>query len=126
MVRILLLVGAGGFLGSVLRFLAQTGVEKITHHSFPWGTMLVNISGSFILGVLFALSEKQDLLSTEWRLFLAVGFCGGFTTFSAFSLDNMRLLKASSMPEFFLYSIGSVVAGVVALYIGIILARQFL
>jgi CrcB protein len=126
MVRILFLVGAGGFLGSILRFIAQAGVEKYTHLSFQWGTMFVNVSGSLILGILYALSEKQNILSTDWRLFLAVGFCGGFTTFSAFSLDSFRLLKASAMPELLVYSLGSIFAGIVSLYAGIIVARQLI
>jgi CrcB protein len=121
--RTILIVGTGGFLGSVSRYLGQIAVEKMMHSSFPWGTFAVNILGSFIIGIVYALAEKGSLLSAEWRLFLAVGFCGGFTTFSSFAYNNMNLLKEHAIGLFLWNTLGSVVLGILMVYAGIVAIR---
>lgn len=123
MMRNLLIVGAGGFIGSSLRYLSQILFEKIAGTSFPYGTLFVNIAGSFFIGILFALSEKGNYLTVEWRLFLAVGICGGFTTFSTFALDNVNLLNDQSTPFFLMNVFGSIALAIVAVYLGIISTR---
>ncbi len=123
MLRTILIVGTGGFIGSALRYLVQVGMEKSLGSSFPWGTFIANIVGSFIIGIVFALAEKGNLLSAEWRIFLAVGFCGGFTTFSSFAYNNLNLLKDNSIHYLFLNIGGSLVLGILAVYLGIILVR---
>lgn len=123
MLRNLLIVGTGGLIGTVMRYLVQVHIEKLMGSSFPLGTFLINILGSFIIGVVYGLAEKGNLIGPEWRLFLAVGLCGGFTTFSTFSADTLNLLKDNSIIQILSYTGGSVLFGLLAVYFGIILAR---
>ena len=87
--------------GSVARYLTQVYVEKIFHTTFPLGTFIANMLGCFIIGLAFAFAEKGDLMSPEWRIFLTVGFCGGFTTFSSFAYNNFSFLKDQTLLPFF-------------------------
>lgn len=123
MLRTILIVGAGGFIGSVMRYLVQFFVEKQLTTTFPWGTFIANIAGSFIIGVVFALAQKGNLLSAEWRLFLAVGICGGFTTFSSFAYNNLTMLKEQAYGQFIFNVGGSLILGLLAVYLGMILVR---
>ena len=123
MIRTILIVGSGGFIGSVMRYLSQVLVEKLFHSTFPWGTFFVNILGSLIIGMVYELAEKGNYLNAEWRLFLAVGVCGGFTTFSAFTYNNLMLIKDQSTALLLFNVFGSIVLGVLAVYLGIIFIR---
>jgi CrcB protein len=123
MIYKLFIIGFGGFLGSISRFLLSKVIQEQANSSFPWGTMLVNIIGSFIIGVVFALSVKNNLLSPMWRNFLAIGFCGGFTTFSTFSLDNFQLLANQQLFFSLIYTLLSVIFGFIFLYAGILIVR---
>ena len=123
MLRTILFVGTGGFIGSVMRYLVQVFVEKGLTSTFPLGTLIANIAGSFIIGIVFALAEKGDLMNAEWRLFLAVGICGGFTTFSSFAYNNFSMLKEGSFGQFFWNVGGSLFLGILAVYLGVILIR---
>ena len=118
MFRTVLLVGIGGFLGSVSRYLVGQGLHRFFDTIFPIGTMAVNILGSFIIGVIYSLAERDNLISPEMRMFLAVGFCGGFTTFSSFAFDNLNLLKDSGFLYLSVYMAGSVFLGLLAVYFG--------
>lgn len=124
--RTILIIGAGGFIGTVLRYLGQLAAGKVFSPSFPMGTFLVNLLGCFIIGIVYAMSEKGNMLTAEMRLFLTVGFCGGFTTFSTFSNDNLLLLKDSSIGLLLLNVLGSVVLGVLAVYLGVVLIRALI
>ena len=126
MLRTILLVGTGGFIGSVMRYLVQIFVEKGLSTTFPWGTFIANIAGSLIIGIVFGLSEKGDLLSSEWRMFMAVGICGGFTTFSSFAYNNLMMIKEQSFVQLLWNIGGSLFLGIVAVYAGIILVRALL
>jgi fluoride exporter len=126
MLRNILIVGTGGFIGSVMRYLLQVFIEKGAATTFPWGTFVANIAGSFIIGVVFALAEKGNLMNSEWRIFLAVGVCGGFTTFSSFAYNNLTMLKENSFGQLFLNVGGSLFFGILAVYLGIILVRAIL
>ncbi|RIJ47118.1 fluoride efflux transporter CrcB [Maribellus luteus] len=123
MLRTILIVGTGGFIGSVLRYLVQLFVEKGLSSTFPWGTFIANIAGSFIIGIVFALAQKGNLLSAEWRMFLAVGICGGFTTFSSFAYNNLMMLKDGVYGQFIWNVGGSLVFGLLAVYLGMILVK---
>ena len=123
MLRTILLVGAGGFIGSVMRYLVQVFVEKDLSSTFPYGTLIANIAGSFIIGIVFALAEKGNLMSSEWRMFLTVGICGGFTTFSSFAYNNFTMLKENSFGPFFINVFGSLFLGILAVYLGVLLVR---
>ncbi len=126
MLKSLLLVGSGGFIGSALRYLVQVNAEKILNSTFPLGTMIVNITGSFVIGVVYAFAEKGNLMSPEWRIFLAVGICGGFTTFSTFTMDNLNLMKDNSLIQLLFYTGGSLFIGILAVYLGILITRSII
>ncbi len=123
MLRTIFIVGAGGFIGSVLRYLVQVFVEKGLMSTFPWGTFVANIAGSFIIGAVYALAEKGNLMSAEWRMFLAVGICGGFTTFSSFAYNNLTMLKEGVYGQFIWNVGGSLFFGLLAVYMGMLLVR---
>ncbi len=117
--KAVLVVFAGSGLGGVLRYLLNFAIFKRFPSIFPYGIFSINILGCFLIGVFYSLAEKQNVLSPETRLFLMTGICGGFTTFSTFSLDNFILLKSENYWYFFLYAIGSLVIGLLATYLGI-------
>lgn len=123
MVRSILLVGFGGFIGSAARFMVSRYFQENIASVFPWSTFTVNIIGSLIIGIIFGLSEKGDLLNPEIRLFLAVGICGGFTTFSTFSNDAFILMRNQEWIRFVLYSTLSFFLGLVAVYGGRVLTK---
>ncbi len=115
MIKNLLLVGLGGGIGSMLRF----GTALLINNKlFPYATFAVNIIGSFIIGIVFALTLKEVALSHNWKLFLSAGICGGFTTFSAFSLENMGLLQSGKYGLAITYIGLSVILGIIATFLG--------
>ena len=117
----LFLVFLGGGAGSILRFMITRLLNVST--GIPFGTFAVNILGSLLIGLLFGLSMRQNLLSNSAMLLLATGFCGGFTTFSAFSYENLTLLKSGDYFQFFLYLGGSILAGIGAVYVGFLFSK---
>lgn len=118
-----LLVGLGGAVGSIGRYLCQRWVNDYYQHSFPLATFLVNIAGCLLIGILFALGERGNILSQSTRLLLITGFCGGYTTFSTFAFENMNLLRTGDHLYFLLYALGSVVVGIAAVYAGNLLIK---
>jgi CrcB protein len=116
----LLLVGTGGFLGSVARFLVNRLSTRIEWFSIPIGTLTVNVVGSLLIGFLIGISEKSPILTVEWRMFLMVGLCGGFTTFSSFTGENLMLMKNGQIFPLLLYTGLSIFLGFVAVYLGYI------
>ncbi|MDZ7717068.1 MAG: fluoride efflux transporter CrcB [Balneolaceae bacterium] len=117
MFKVLLLVGSGGFLGSISRFLLSKYLTQPDSASFPTGTFVVNIVGCLIIGILMGLSVKSAL-SSEMNFFLAVGFCGGFTTFSTYSLQAFTLLEKGQVGMSLIYALGSVIAGLLCVWLG--------
>ncbi len=122
--KLVLLVGVGSFIGGTLRYLATQFIQNKFLSSFPYGTLGVNIAGCFLIGLVFGLSEKTNL-PAEWRLFLAAGFCGGFTTFSAFSNETLALLRDGQFWSAALYVSASVFFGLLATFAGITLFKFF-
>lgn len=118
MVKILFIIGAGSFLGGISRFLTSRFVQNSIISSFPYGTFVVNILGCFLIGLFYGLSERGNVMTDEWRMFLTVGFCGGFTTFSTFANENVALLKDGNIIYFALYTSLSVFIGILATYSG--------
>jgi CrcB protein len=118
-----LLVGLGGSVGSIARYLCQKWFNENYPHPFPWGTFTVNLAGCFLIGIIYAVSEKTTLLSPQTRLLLITGFCGGFTTFSTFAFENMNLLRSGDTMYFLIYTIASVVLGIAAVFAGIIMMK---
>lgn len=123
MIKNLLLVGFGGGVGSMLRYLCQKWISESYQNTFPLGTFLVNISGCFLIGVLYALGERSNLLSPQLRFLLITGLCGGYTTFSTFAFENFSLLRIGDMSNFLLNVIGSIVTGIIAVFIGSFLIK---
>ncbi len=127
MIKSILLVGLGGGIGSVARYLCQRWVAANLTTSFPWATFGVNVAGCFLIGIFWGLSLKSfdgdAPLALGGKLFLMTGLCGGFTTFSAFTLEGIGLIKEQKLALFFSYIAASVVLGLLATYIGVKLIR---
>jgi CrcB protein len=122
--RILLIIGTGGFLGSIARYLSQQAISKILPNIFPYGTLAVNIAGCFLIGIIYALADRGNAITPEWRFFLTTGFCGGFTTFSTFSYESYNLIRDEQYLFLSLYIGISVIIGILATFLGIILIRS--
>jgi CrcB protein len=120
MLKQILVVGLGGFIGSVARYFLSRLNLHTDFLSIPLGTLAVNILGSYVIGLLTGISEKSELLTMEWRLFLMVGICGGFTTFSTFTSENMMLMHNGQFFSVFLYTSMSIIFGFLAVYLGYI------
>ena len=118
LLRNFILIFIGGGLGSVCRYLTGIGVSRLFSSSWPLGTWLVNIVGSFLIGLLAGLVYVDDRMEEFARMFLIIGFCGGFTTFSAFSYENLKLLQEGQFFLFLLYSSTSICLGITLVYMG--------
>lgn len=117
MLKNILLVGLGGFMGSTLRYAAYLLIDKRFDTSFPLSTFTVNIVGSFLLGIILAYSTR-GALAEPMRLLLAVGLCGSFTTFSTFAMENLNLLSQREIFTSFIYVALSVIIGIAAAWFG--------
>ena len=118
----LLLVAVGGAIGAGIRHLTNIGALRLVGPNYPWGTMAINIVGSFAMGLFIAILMRRGG-SNELRLFVATGILGGFTTFSAFSLDFATLWERGATLPAFGYALASVVGAIIALFLGLWLAR---
>lgn len=119
----LLLVGVGGAAGAVARYLVDTWVTANVRDAFPWGTFVINVSGSFVLGLLFGLAIERSVLPAEIRAPLMIGFLGAYTTFSTLMLETWRLVEAGSVLVAVANIVGSVAVGLIAVVLGLALAR---
>lgn len=112
-----IIVGAGGFVGAVCRYLI--GMIPLKEGcAFPIKTLMINIVGSFMIGIVVALASETDFLNPRIVLFLKVGICGGFTTFSSFTLESADLIKSGKMQLAVIYTILSIILGVLAVFAG--------
>lgn len=116
-------VALGGAIGSVARYLVGIGSGKLFGMAFPWGTLIINVTGSFLIGAFIGLFAMKWDLSQTARVFLTVGICGGFTTFSTFSLDSVYLMERGELAASAAYMIASVVLSVAALFAAMHLVR---
>jgi CrcB protein len=119
----LVLIGVGGFAGAVTRYLVDGWVVRATGGSFPWGTLVVNVSGSFLLGLLAAMTIDRATLPPEIRGPMLIGFIGAYTTFSTYMLESWRLVEAGAWPSAVANVVGSVALGLVAVFAGLALGR---
>ncbi len=124
--RALLSILAGGGIGSVLRYLVTLGITQRFGPGFPWGTLLINVTGSFVIGVVFELSQTRSIgMPMLMRVFLMTGVLGGYTTFSTYSLDVVSLASEGAAIPALLYAFGSVVLGLTSAFAGIVLVRSW-
>lgn len=119
----LLLIALGGAAGTLSRYAVGGWVSDLTGGQWPWGTFVVNVSGSFVLGLVFALSIDRDLLPADVRGPLMIGFLGAYTTFSTLMLESWRLVEGGAVVAALLNVLGSSVVGIVAVVAGLMLGR---
>ena len=117
MIRDIVIVGIGSGIGGICRYLISLAMNH-AGNGFPWGTFAVNVAGCLLIGILWGVTSRFQNVSPSLSLFLMVGFCGGFTTFSTFSKEGLTMLQANNHILFSLYAIGSVVLGIMAVALG--------
>ena len=120
----LLAIAIGGALGAVMRYLASTGVYRLLGTDFPYGTLMVNVVGSFIMGFVSILLLERLMISEYWRPIIIIGFLGAFTTFSTFSMETFNLVEAGEITKAFMNILLSVALCLGATWIGVIVGRQ--
>jgi CrcB protein len=120
---VILGVGIGGFLGAVARYVLDGWISTATGGRFPWGTFAINVSGSFVLGLLFAMSVERGVLPAGVRAPVLVGFVGAYTTFATLSLETWRLAEDGSYALALANLGGSAILGIVAVFAGLTLGR---
>ena len=118
-----LLIGCGGFIGTVARYGVATLAYRLLGVSFPYGTLSVNILGCLFIGFVSIATEEREFIAQSTRLYLTIGLLGGFTTFSSFGYETLTLLRIGSIFPAVLYVLASVVTGLVAVWLGGVLAR---
>ncbi|MGV6945354.1 fluoride efflux transporter CrcB [Sphingobacterium kyonggiense] len=118
-----LMVGLGGAAGSILRYLSTQFVQKYYNGHFPLATFTINVIGCLLIGVLIGYFSKTQLLQNEWKLLLITGFCGGYTTFSAFASENLNLINNNQIGLALFYIALSVFLGIGAVWLGLLLSR---
>lgn len=119
----ILLIGAGGFAGAIARYLVDVRISTWTGGSLPWGTFVVNLSGSFVVGLLFALVIERAVLPADVRAPLMIGFIGAYTTFSTLALESWRMMEDGAWLYASANLVGSIVIGVLAVVAGVALGR---
>ena len=118
-----LLVFLGGGLGSGLRYLVASAMNQYSK-VLPFGTFTVNIIGCLLIGMILGYAQRENTLTSNQTLLLATGFCGGFTTFSAFANENLELIKNGEIFNFSVYSVSSIVVGIVAVFVGLYFSKN--
>jgi CrcB protein len=117
------LIGIGGAIGAVGRYILQGLVYQFTGAFFPYGTLVVNVFGCFLIGLVMGLTEDRFLIDAQLRLFITVGILGGFTTFSSFGYETFAMLRDGEVLRASVNVIGSVIAGLAAVWLGFVAAR---
>ncbi len=123
MTRAIILVGLGGGLGSIFRYLTSVFATKYFQTNFPLGTFAVNIIGCLIIGILLRLFERQQLTNPDLKFLLITGFCGGYTTFSAFAADNINLFQSDNSLTAFIYIATSIIVSLFAVWLGLLITK---
>ena len=123
MIKQLLLVGIGGGVGSMLRFLVSVLTSRFVHGAFPLPTLVVNLSGCFLIGILAGIFAQPPYTDNNMRFLLITGFCGGYTTFSTFAQENLLLIENQQLPTAIVYTLLSVVLGIALVWLGMLASQ---
>jgi CrcB protein len=123
MLKTVFLVAIGGAIGSVLRYMTSVLVQKFYAHVFPLATLITNVIGCLLIGIFVGWLSKNQLDNSNLKWFLITGFCGGYTTFSAFGLENVSLFQSANPGWAFLYIATSVIVGLAAVWCGLLLTK---
>lgn len=118
MIKSLLIVGIGSFFGGALRYYLSSLMKTVCNQYFPWGTLLVNLIGCFLFGVVFAIFNRASSPTNTWCLLLTTGVCGGFTTFSAFAHESVQMLQNGNLLGFASYIVISIILGLLLIALG--------
>lgn len=123
MLKSILVVGAGSFMGGALRYLIGTLMKSCCASSFPWGTLLVNLLGCFLIGLTYGLFARYSSISHTMCLLLTTGFCGGFTTFSTFANEGFQMLQCGNLGGFISYVSASLILGIALVMMGYLIVK---
>ena len=113
----------GGGCGALSRYLIIDQINKLGTNSFPYGTMLVNVLGAFLIGIVYYLLMSKIIINEQLKVFITIGFLGGFTTFSSFNLDFFRLIESGNIFPALMYALATLLTTIVAFYIGYSLSK---
>ena len=119
-----IIIGIGGILGANARYVVANWASQRLGADFPYGTLIINVSGSFLLGFFMAFALNRAFLHPNYRLFVATGFCGAYTTFSTFTYESLRLLQDGSFVLGFANMIGSLLVGMFAVFLGFVIGKM--
>lgn len=126
MIRTLLFIGGGSFLGGIARYLVKVGCGKLfPAATLPLGTLVANVAGCFLIGLFYGIASRHTTMSQDMLMFLTVGFCGGFTTFSTFMNENISMLQTGDFFNSLIYAVLSLILGLVFLYLGALVSKVF-
>ncbi|AXG74481.1 fluoride efflux transporter CrcB [Flavobacterium arcticum] len=123
MFKSILLVGLGGAIGSILRYLSSLFITRYFNSVFPLATFTVNIIGCFIIGLIFGYMEKEQITNDNIKFLFITGFCGGYTTFSTFAIENVGLIQSEHTLSAFAYIAASIITGLFAVWLGLIVFK---
>lgn len=124
MTKIIILIGLGGGFGSILRYLTSVVVNKYFQSVFPFATLAVNIIGCFLIGIIIGLFDRNYLTNPDLKFLFVMGFCGGYTTFSTFSAENLNLFQSGNYLTAFLYITLSILTCLFAVWLGLLLTKS--
>jgi CrcB protein len=126
MIEKVFIVGLGSFFGGGLRFFISQMIKKYIDKPFPLATFVVNLLGCLLIGMFYAMFEEQNPMNNNKLMFLTVGFCGGFTTFSTFIDESLNILRLTNMYKMSLYLIASIIGGMLMIYVGRLIIKSIL
>jgi CrcB protein len=124
MLKSILFVGIGSFFGGIVRYIISYLMKNVSsYQTFPWATLIVNLIGCFLIGIIFAIFSKYSNTNNPLYLLLATGFCGGFTTFSTFANESLQIIQSGNILGFVSYTLTSIILGIILVWLGYIIAK---